>query len=172
MTCRKVRKLIPLATGDDLRPRPKRAAERHIDACPGCRREYEAFRAALAEIKAAAKAQDDSGWSEAEWSTVMARVAAAAEGAGKVSRGVARPAFSPRLAAASALGAILSLVVLGLLFRGPTPQPGRAPSDSALVIASDKTRQDKVSITLVSPETGLQVVWFLDRNFDYQGEQE
>ncbi len=32
--------------------------------------------------------------------------------------------------------------------------------------------QDVVSVTMVSQETGLQIVWFFDKNFDYEGEQQ
>jgi hypothetical protein len=41
-----------------------------------------------------------------------------------------------------------------------------------MVIASENPLQDRVSVTLVSPESGLHVIWFLDKNFDYKGEQE
>jgi hypothetical protein len=32
--------------------------------------------------------------------------------------------------------------------------------------------QDVVSVTLVSKETGLQIVWFLDKNFEWKGDQQ
>ncbi len=32
-------------------------------------------------------------------------------------------------------------------------------------------RQDVVSVTLVSQESGLQVVWFFDKNFEWKGDQ-
>jgi len=172
MTCRKVRKLMPLFAGDDLKPRLTRAVRGHIDGCPICRAELEGFRAALSEIKSAAKAEGVPEWDGREWSVLMARVAAEAKRAGEKTGGVAVRAFRPRFAAASVLGAVLGLVVLGLLFKGPSSRPGSMPGESDLVIASGQAPQDKVAITLVSPETGLQVVWFLDKNFDYRGEQE
>ena len=84
MTCRKVRKLIPLIAGDDLRPRLARAVRAHLDACPGCRAELEGFRAALAEAKAAARAESVPEWGGGEWNALMARVAAEAKGTGKI----------------------------------------------------------------------------------------
>ncbi len=177
MTCRKARKLMPLAAGGDLRPREAAALLAHAGACPACREELEAFRAALAGIKAATKAESAGDWSEGEWSALMARVAAAPERA-------ARPAFEARWAAAA--GAFLGLVVLGLLFRGPDPGPGggfsgggrtgeepeAAREVAAMALAAVPALQESVTITMVSPETGLQVVWFLDKNFDYEGERE
>jgi len=172
MTCRKVRKLIPLIAGDDLRPGLARAVRAHIDACPGCRAELEGFRAALAEVKSAAKAEGLPEWGEGEWNALMARVAAEAKGTGNVPTGAGARAFAPRWAAASVLGAAIGLAVLSVLFRGPSPRPETTPGDSGMVIASENPQQDRVSITMVSPESGLQVVWFLDKNFDYKGEQE
>ncbi|MCK7518578.1 MAG: hypothetical protein MZV64_13085 [Ignavibacteriales bacterium] len=56
-----------------------------------------------------------------------------------------------------------------MLFRGPVPGPadGRRPSAEL----ADRRAQDVVVLTMVSQETGLQIVWFLDKNFDYKGEQ-
>lgn len=172
MTCRRVRKLIPLAAGDDLKPRLARVFWAHIDACPGCREELESFRAAMARVKAVAKAEAVRGWSEGEWNVLMARLAAEAKGAGESRGRVGARGFEPSWAAAAVLGAVLCLVVLGLLFRGPSLRPGRTPGESGALVASVRSPQDKVAITIVSPETGLQVVWFLDKNFDWKGDQE
>jgi Putative zinc-finger len=172
MTCRKVRKLMPLFAGDDLRPGLARAVRAHIDGCPGCRAELEVFRAALAEVKAAAKTESVPDWGEGEWKALMARIAVEARGTGSAPARAGAHAFVPRWAAASALGAVIGLAILSVLFRGPSPRPEGTPDESGLVIASENHRQDRVSVTLVSPESGLQVVWFLDKNFDYKGEQE
>jgi len=83
-----------------------------------------------------------------------------------------RSVFWPRWAAASALGAFLGLVVLGVLFNGPARPTRRSPNGDGAAAAPGAARQDKVAITMVSPETGLQVVWFLDKNFDWKGDQE
>ena len=172
MTCRKVRKLMPLFAGDDLRPRLARAVRAHIDACPGCRAELEGFRAALAEAKAAARAASVPEWGGSEWNVLMARVAAEAKGTGKAPAGAGMRVPRPSWAAASALGAVIGLAVLSVLLRGPSPRPNAATATEGTLIASENPRQDRISITMVSPETGLQVVWFLDKNFDYKGEQE
>jgi hypothetical protein len=34
----------------------------------------------------------------------------------------------------------------------------------------EEVSQEVVSVKLVSPETGLQIVWFLDKNFEWKGE--
>lgn len=172
MTCRKVRKLIPLAAGDDLRPRPSAAVRAHVAACPACRAELESFRAALAGIRSAAKAERAADWSAHEWRSVMARAAAEAKAGGQAPEGAPRPALQPRWAAASAIGAVLGLVVLGVLFRGPSPRPDTAAGSAKALVAEGTGEQDKLTMTMVSPETGLQIVWILDKNFDWKGDRQ
>ena len=179
MTCRKARLLIPLYAGDDLGPRRTQAVRAHVDACPACRRELEELRKALARFKAAAKDESVPDWSEGEWKALMARAPGqekagrkAEGGLGGPSRGtIPIPAQSLRWAAASTLGAVIGLIVLSMLFRGPGPGPAETP-EPPLALADAGRAQDVVSMTMVSRETGLQIVWFLDKNFDYKGEQE
>jgi anti-sigma factor RsiW len=172
MTCRKIHKLIPLAAGEDLRPRQARAVMSHIDACPACRKELADFRRAMGEIRAAANAERAAEWNSGEWDALMSRVNEAADEA-RAGEGRKAPGrvLWPRWAAASALGAFLCLIVLGVLFKGPALRT-QGSRGSQTTNASAASRQDKLAITLVSPETGLQVVWFLDKNFDWKGDQE
>ena len=174
MTCRTIRRLMPLAAGDDLRPRRAPAFRAHIDACPACREELRAHRAALAALRTAAKSEGVPDWTEAEWRSLMARAAGQA-GPGRVGEEApARTLLRPRWAAASAAGALIGLAVLALLLRGPVPGPaGRSAAGvraGGTVLAAGG--QDVLSVTMVSRETGLQIVWFFDKDFDYQGENE
>jgi hypothetical protein len=172
MTCHKAKSLIPLFVGDDLRPGRGRAVRAHIEGCPDCRAELESHRQALARLKAAAKAENVPDWSEGEWKSLMVRAATGARGAGEAAKGLGGRALRPSWSAASALGALLCLVVLGLLFRGPSVEQGRPTKNAPLALAAENTNQDRVTVTMVSPETGLQIVWFLDKNFDWKGEKE
>lgn len=172
MTCRRVRKLMPLFAGDDLRPRPAAAFRAHIDSCPGCREELERFRTALAGIKTAAKTAGAAEWREGEWDSLMARVAAEAMGTRGATSGVGAAVVRPRWAAASALGAFLGLVVLSILFRGPSSRPERMRAMGKTPVAAGAGEQDRLTMTLVSPESGLQIVWIFDKNFDWKGDQE
>ena len=173
MTCRRVRKLMPLFVGDDLRPGQAAAVRDHIDACPGCREEFEAFRAAMAGIKAAAKAEGVAEWREGEWNALMARVTAEDEGRrgslrqgrGARSRTAMGCGFGPRRRRS---GWSFSPCSSGA--RPSSPEGYRTKGSQA--IASGRSPQDKVAMTMVSPETGLQVVWILDKNFDWKGDQE
>jgi anti-sigma factor RsiW len=173
MTCRKVRKLMPLFAGDDLGPRRTRAVRSHIDACPACRRELEELREALARIKAAAKEEAVPDWSESEWKALMIRATGETARLRKGERNAGSRVAWSGWAAASAAGVLIGFVILSVLFRGSVPGPVRTASPAVPPALTDAGRaQDVVSLTMVSPETGLQIVWFLDKNFDYKGEQE
>jgi anti-sigma factor RsiW len=173
MTCRKIRHLMPLAAGGDLGPRRARAFRTHVDACPGCREELEAYRATLRALRTAAKGEGVPDWTEGEWKALMVR-ATAAEGENGRRTAAGRPALWPRWAAASAAGILVGLVVLGVLFRGPIPGPaGRVAAGGRTgEAAAEAGGQDVVTLTMVSQETGLQIVWFFDKDFDYKGENE
>jgi hypothetical protein len=168
MTCRKLRKLMPLFAGDDLGPRRTQAVRAHVDACPACRRELEELRAALTRFKAAAMDERVPDWSEGEWQALMVRATGGAPRGGEQRAARAGRVLLPRWAAASALGALIGLAVLAALFRGPGPGPAERP-EPPLALADAGRAQDVVSMTMVSQETGLQIVWFLDKNFDYKG---
>ena len=157
MTCRKAKKLIPLYAGDDLRTRLMTAVRAHVDSCPACWKELEEYRESMSRLKAAAKAESVPDWSEGEWRALTDRFRPAAPGE-------KRPAFlaRPRWAAASVLGAFLGLTVLTMLFKDGNLGPRKT---------SSADEPSVVSLTLVSQETGLQVVWFLDKNFEWKGDK-
>jgi hypothetical protein len=157
MTCRKAKKLIPLYVGDDLRPRLMTAVRAHVDSCPVCWKELEEYRESFSRFKAAAKAESVPDWSEGEWRALAARFRPAVPT-------TERPGFlgRPHWAAASVLGAFLGLAVLTMLFKDGNLGPRKTATAGEPSI---------VSLTLVSQETGLQVVWFLDKNFEWKGDK-
>ncbi|HSA95961.1 MAG TPA: zf-HC2 domain-containing protein, partial [Acidobacteriota bacterium] len=154
---------------DDLRPRQARAFRAHLEACPGCRKELEALRAALGAFRTAAVAERVPDWTEGEWKALMVRAVAGGRQEREKKDGIGRPALWPRWAAASALGLVLGLAVLSVLFRTPGLGPERTAANAALPSAAAAGGQDVVSVTMVSQETGLQVVWFFDKTFNYEG---
>jgi len=166
MTCRRTKRLIPLYAGDDLRPQLARAVRAHIDACPACGKEIGEYRLALARIKAAAKDEARPDWGEGEWRALMARVAASA-----VEERHPTTILRPRWAAATVLGMSIGLAVLSMLFRDAAFGPGSVTPSSEPAAMDAARKQDVVAVTLVSPETGLQVVWFFNRNFEWKGDE-
>jgi len=164
---------MALFAGDDLGPRRRRAARSHVEACPACRRELEEFREALRRVRTAAESEAVPDWSESEWKSLMVRATGQTAGSRKAEISAGARVAWPGWAAASATGVLIGFVVLSALFRGSVPAPARTASPAVPPGLADAGRaQDVVSLTMVSPETGLQIVWFLDKNFDYKGEQE
>ncbi len=157
MTCRKAKKLMPLYAGGDLRPRLMTAVRAHVDSCPACWKELAEYRESLSRLKAAAKAESVPDWSEGEWRDLAARFKPTVTT-------TERPGFlaRPRWAAASVLGVFLGLAVLTMLFKDGNLGPRKTSSAGEPSV---------VSLTLVSQETGLQVVWFLDKNFEWKGDK-
>jgi hypothetical protein len=157
MTCRKAKKAVPLLAGGDLPFRKERKVLAHLDRCPMCRKELEEYRRALDHLKAVARGEGSGEWSEPEWQALMARITA--------SRTRKRsPAFGlrPRWVMASGLAAVIILAVTLLFFKDAAFHPKET---------SPGPGPDVVSVTMVSQETGLQVVWFLNKNFDWKGDQ-
>jgi len=157
MTCRKVRKALPLMAGRDLSPRKAARVEAHVAACAGCQRELEEYKGALARVKAAARAEGAGDWSEAEWKALIVRVTH-----GRPEKGPRPRALRPRWALASGLAAVTLLAFLVIRIANTGFKPEGAPPAAG---------PDVVSMTMVSQETGLKVVWFFNKNFDWKGDR-
>jgi hypothetical protein len=157
VTCAKVKKSLPLLAGNDLPARKVRRLLAHIDGCPLCRNELDEYRAALGRVKAAAREERAGDWSDPEWKGLLARITA--EKPGKRSRAFG---LRPQWAMASGIATVILLAVLTLVFRNSIFRPEEtAPAPGPEV----------VSVTMVSQETGLQVVWFLNKNFEWKGDK-
>ncbi|MBN2207326.1 MAG: zf-HC2 domain-containing protein [Candidatus Aminicenantes bacterium] len=228
MTCRSVRKLLPLAAGGDISESKAGGVAAHLEACAACRAELEAYRSALAQARGLDGAAG-TAWKETDWSRAVRR--ATAQGAGRTA---ARPKLVLRPALIAVAGVILLAAVALVLVLSrqplrprevlragtpeapreapaaveqeprlaPTPapqrptaserdstrkpdltiltakkvEPSRAPVERALTGAAvappapPAPVQGVVSATFISQETGLKIVWFFDRNFDWKGE--
>jgi anti-sigma factor RsiW len=157
MTCRKARKALPLLAGGDLPPRKERKVLAHLQGCSTCREELAEYERALGRVKAAARQEGVKDWTREEWQALMAGIAASKTGR-------RAPAFGlrSRWALATGLAAVVVLAATVVFFK----HGAFRPQETAPVPGPDV-----VSVTMVSRETGLQVVWFLNKNFDWKGDQ-
>jgi hypothetical protein len=158
MTCRKVRKALPLLAGGDLPAGKEQKLLAHVGGCALCREELEEYRSALGRVRAAARAEGAGDWSEADWKTFMARVTEAQPEKRRMPFGV-----RPRWALASGFAALLVLAVLAIRVADNGAGPGGA---------APARGTDVLSVTMVSRETGLKVVWFFNKNFDWKGDSQ
>ncbi len=225
MTCRKVRKLLPLAAGGDLPEAKSRKVAHHLKSCPACRAELEAYKFVLDRARELdLGGETGRSWDEAAWAKAV-RKAVKQEGAPAAVRSklVLRPVVVAVVGAVLIVAAALLIVNIRHSLRSrevlearteevkhdvpaevehklePSPvpdsqttvnpnkkkepeapilaagriKPSPAPIDRALTGAAAPAppAQDIVSATFVSQETGLKIVWFFDRNFDWKGEK-
>ena len=171
MTCRKAKKALPLLAGGDLEPRKAARVMGHVVSCPSCREELTGLTKALAGAKALSREEAVPDWTDPEWHALMARIITEkAAPRGKGVRLLPRPVFISVMAAV-----ILVAAGFAYLFRASLFGPKRtAVAQRTTTVHREelKTGQDVVSVTMVSRETGLQVVWFFNKNFEWKGDQE
>ncbi len=188
MNCRRAKRLMPLHAGNDLSARRMRQVGGHLDSCPACRRELEEYRRALGTVRSAARAEDAPDWSDGEWRAVVARAVEGGRGGRDRRAAVRGPVLRPRWAVAAGAAAALVVAAVMLVWRNTGMRPGpavasRAAGEHGLGLSATAPRageqrtgsvveQDVVSVTLVSQETGLQVVWFFRKDFEWKGDQE
>jgi anti-sigma factor RsiW len=177
MNCRRAKRLMPLYAGSDLSARRMRSVGAHLDSCPACRRELEEYRRALGSVRSAARAEAAPDWSDGEWRAVVARAVEDGRGGREKRAAVRRPVLGPKWAVAAGAAAALVVAAVMLLWQNTGMQTGpaaasRAAGERGLGLAGAPPAQDVVSVTFVSQETGLQVVWFFHKDFEWKGDQE
>jgi hypothetical protein len=170
MKCKRIRKYLPLYIGADLSPRKEEAVRLHIDTCGECQKEHEAF---SRSIKTAKEGLGESAvaWGEGEWRRTVQN--ATAEKSKSLSGFVPWP-FKKGWAFVVMVAVMVVVVFfvtrplyLGVEdFSGQTILSKRRPQyeTGALV----KFPQDVVSMTMVSKDTGLKVIWILNKNFNLE----
>jgi len=166
MTCQKAKKWLPLAAGGELPAKKARKLEAHVRKCAGCRQEAEEISAALIAAKGLARTETTGDWTDAEWRGMLKTITA---GKVKVRSWPRRLVQSP----AFAFGVALLAFAAGMLLLN---RPGPAPSGQQPVALGgpsaaglkESAGQDVLSMTIVSQETGLKIVWFFNKNFEWK----
>ena len=172
MTCRAATSKIPLFVGGELPASKSENVRRHIAACPECRAEADEIARARLAVRDLARAEETGDWSPDAWR----RVISAVTGTGiRPKTDWAGARLRPLLA-----GGLGSLVLAaGLLYIIRSSRLVEAPvaamkteSERAMIELfppAPKADPDVTSVTLVSPETGLKIIWFYNRKFEWQG---
>ncbi len=170
MNCKKVRRYLPLYIESDLPAKKKEKIRIHLESCVDCQREHEAF--ALSSKKA--KELLDEGaisWTNADWKRTIEYATS------YISKTPAMFAPWPfkkgwAFAVMGALMVVLIFFVTRPLFLGVDDFPGGAilakQHSQHQKGTANKSPQDVVSMTMVSKETGLKVVWILNKNFNLE----
>ncbi len=185
MTCRKTRMHLALFSGGDLSRRKERAVRAHLHRCPGCRTEAEDYRAAIERFNEMAAEGTSLDWTEVEWRRAMAAVNASPPKK-ELPRIVS---LMPKLAATASFLLVVWATQYAVRFMLRTAQIsstsaaepsggnaafGRASLAAVARIAGlqdpkfpllSSTKQDVPALTMISPESGLKIVWFFNEYF-------
>jgi len=132
----------------------------HLKSCSRCQDEYNSYIQSLGKTKEWL-AKERREWEEKEWQQAVRN--AIREKPLKVSPLVPWP-FRKVWAYA-----VMAVLVIGLTFFLVRPsfiKEGVGPGTDAL--AKEKPEQDIISMTMVSKETGLKIVWFFNKNFELE----
>jgi hypothetical protein len=170
MNCKSIRKYLPLYVESDLHPKKKERVQIHLESCEGCQNEYEAY---AQSVKTAKEWLGESvvTWEDAEWKRKLRNVTS--------EKTKTLPGFAPwpfkkgwAFALMGAVVVVLVFFVTRPFFLGIEDFPGQttlvkrhSPYHEGAIVESP---QDVVSMTMVSKETGLKVVWVLNRNFNLE----
>lgn len=154
MNCKKIRSLLPLMMGPEIPHSKVVAVNAHLDKCPECRREYDAYVLSIEKTKEWLK-EDSKDWEDWEWQAVLQGVKK--EKAPKASPLVPWPF---QKAWAYALMAVCVVVLTLFVVRPSFFEEGTGTGERM------PAQQEVVSMTIVSQETGLKIVWFFNKNFE------
>jgi hypothetical protein len=159
MKCKRILKYLPLYVGKDLSPKKEEVVRLHLDTCDKCQKEYEVYARALGTAREWLR-ESSEVWGEAEWRRTVQNTT--------VERSKSSPGFAPwpfkKGWAFVVIAAVMVVVVFFVtrpLYLGVEDFPGQA-------VLSKRQTQDVISMTMVSKDTGLKVVWILNKNFNLE----
>jgi hypothetical protein len=173
MNCKRIRKYLPLFIESDLSTGKKKRVQIHLEMCGDCQKEMDAF---ARSVKTAQEWMEESlvSWRDADWKRTIRN---AIPEKTKSSLIFAPWPFKKGWAVAL-MGAVMIMLIffvtrplfLGIEdFRSQTTLVKRQPQHQ--VGAKVESPQDVVSMTMISKETGLKVVWVLSKNFNLEEKQ-
>ncbi|GEM_PF-5825077 len=121
------------------------------------------FKAALARLRAAAR-EEERDWQDAEWRAAL-RLATS----GKPETQPAKTFPKRRLVWASAGAGLLLIGLAASHFLGLRRESIPFLAGSKVPLAEEfHEDQEMISMTLISPESGLRIYWYLKKNFQWE----
>lgn len=172
MRCKRVLRLLPLMAGNEITGRKALKIRTHLHRCSLCHREYEKY---ILLVQKTRKwfAEDRLDWEEREWHQILRDVVR--EKKTKWYSMVPWP-FPKTWAFVLMAGAVLLITVF--VVRPPlvekiglVPRYEESTRVEGLSAAEEGGQQEVVSMTMVSKETGLKIVWFFNKNFELEEKQ-
>jgi hypothetical protein len=160
MKCQKIQRLIPLLAGSELPESQISSVREHLEGCLQCQKEFEKY-TFLVDQTRKWLAEDKIGWEEKEWQKTIQSV---------VEKGSKRktslvPWPFPRAWAYALMAGVMLLITILIIQPPFFKQNGLAPEYRDM---TEVEKQEVVSMTMVSKETGLKIVWFFNKNFELE----
>ena len=171
MNCKKVQRLLPLVAGSEIHQSKILSLKAHLEKCPECRQEYDSYILSLEKTKEWL-AKDRKDWEESDWQRTLQR--ALKDKKPEVSSLVPWP--FKKIWAYSLTGVLAVALTLLFIIRPSIIQKKmglgseKFTEEQAQLFRSspEEFKQEVVSMTIVSQETGLKIVWFLNKNFELE----
>ncbi len=171
MNCKKVQRLLPLMAGSEIPKLKIFSLKAHLEECPECRQEYDSYILSLEKTKEWL-AKDRKDWEESDWQRTLRK--AIKDKKPEVSSLVPWP--FKKTWAYSLIGVLAVALTLFLIIRPSIIQKKmglgseKFTEEQAQLFRSspEESKQEVVSMTFVSKETGLKIVWFLNKNFELE----
>jgi hypothetical protein len=143
----------------------------HLEKCPKCRQEFDSYKLSLEKTKEWL-AKDRKDWEESDWQQALQK--AMKDKKPEVSSLVPWP--FKKVWAYSFIGMLVVALTLLFIIRPSITQKKmglgseKFTQEQAQLFRSspEESEQEVVSMTLVSKETGLKIVWFLNKNFELE----
>jgi len=161
--------LLPLLAGSELPESKVSTVESHLDRCPLCQEEYEKYVLLVHETRKWL-AEDRVEWEEREWQAAVRNALT-----GELPKQTSMVPWPFPKAWAFALMAGALLLIATLVIRPPfvekiglKPRYMDVAEIDAIEESEGKEQQEVISMTMVSRETGLKIVWFFNKNFDLE----
>jgi len=173
MNCRAIKKWLPLYAGSELDQKKLSIINAHILTCESCRRELAAYQFSSGKMKELLS-EDPVSWKESEWKEAIKAAVHKPENAHSRSSALAPWPYRKSWAWVSMAAAALILTV-GISkpswitrLAGLVPENITSVRSLPLWEGEKQPKQDFLRMTMVSQETGLKLVWFLNKNFNLE----
>ena len=160
MKCQKIKRLLPLLAGSELPEDQISSVRIHLEGCSQCRKEYEKYILLVADTRRWLR-ENKIEWEEQQWREIVQSVVD--KGSRKRTSMVPWP--FPRAWAYALMAGVMLLLTTLVVWPPFGKQIDLAPE--YLEVAGMK-KQEVVSMTMVSKETGLKIVWFFNKNFNLE----
>ncbi|MBD3414078.1 MAG: hypothetical protein GF421_06590 [Candidatus Aminicenantes bacterium] len=162
MKCKKTRNWLPLFVGGDLGEMKSSQVKSHLRNCPLCQQEYHKYQHSLEKTKAWIK-NETMDWSQIEWQDCLNSAVKEKTPKSKIFIPLS---FKPSWA----VGLMLIIAIALSIF---IMNPSLVTKDNTEIFASALDTEDfqkEVELVLVSQETGLQVKWIFNKEFNLKEE--